>query len=81
MNLARASRVIAALPWRPDLSGQAGAGERKVRTPQGAVLANSEGWRGMSRSVGPYASNTESATENIPPVSRRVRVKWCGPDE
>jgi len=27
-----------------------------------------------------YASDTESATENIPPRSRGVRVKRCGPD-
>jgi len=36
--------VIAASPERPSLSGQAWAGERKVRTPQGSVLANGEGW-------------------------------------
>src|SRR5262249_41890180 len=42
--------------------------ERKVRSPQGGVPANGRG----------RASATESATENIPPDSGSVRVKWCG---
>jgi len=49
---ARASRVIAASPERPDWSGQAGVRERKVRTPQGSVLANGEGWRRIPGEAG-----------------------------
>src|SRR5271170_7805632 len=46
---------------------------RKVRSPQGSVPANGRG----------LATDTESATENIPPVNsafvlKQVRVKWCG---
>jgi hypothetical protein len=48
MRFARVSRVIAALAGRPDSSGLAWPGERKVRTPQGSVLANGEGRKGIS---------------------------------
>jgi hypothetical protein len=43
---------------------------RKVRSPQGSVPANGRG----------PETDTESATEKIPPWSFgfRVRVKWCG---
>ena len=48
MKFARASRVIAAppgrwLPVREDGKPAYRVGERKVRTPQGSVLANGEG--------------------------------------
>src|SRR5438477_815929 len=73
MDSARASRVIAASPERPSIDGLASVGERKVRTPQDSVLANGEGWRGISpMRRGTYAFDTESATENIPSVNWRA---------
>ena len=53
IEVARASRTIAALLKRSSRvrkgrDGQAGAEERKVRTPQGSALVNSEGRRGIS---------------------------------
>ena len=55
-------------------AGLAGAGERKVRTPQGGVLANGEGRRGIPGD-GAYAFDTESATENVPPDWRLRAVR------
>ena len=53
------------------LGAQASSGGRKVRTPQGSVLANGQG-------VSLKAGFTDSATENVPPRFAGVRVKRCG---
>ena len=65
-------------------SGLAGVGERKVRTPQGSVLANGEGPRGI-----PDSSGCTPRVRKVPQkIYRRagasgwsgaVRVKRCGP--
>src|SRR5271157_4071164 len=74
-------RCLALAPRSP---GLAGAGERKVRTPQGSVLANGEGQRGMSDK-----SDRTPRVRKVPQkIYRRagafgrtsaVRVKRCGP--
>jgi hypothetical protein len=65
-------------------AGLAGARERKVRTPQGSVLANGEGRRGMSGK----SDRTPSIRKVPQKIYRRVlafglsdavRVKRCGP--
>ena len=56
------------LPDGQSLRGPQRIRERKVRSPQGGVPANGRG----------PETDTESATEKIPPCSFKVRVKWCG---
>jgi len=86
--LARASRAIAALSGRlADSSGSAWlawTGKRKVRTPQGSVLANGEGrrWMDAQASRTPPARTVPQKTYRLKPALARacdwVRVKWCG---
>ena len=63
----------------------AGMGERKVRTPQGSVLANGEGWRGIPDRSGRTPPIRIVPQKTYRPVllrlvgvENRVRVKWCG---
>ncbi len=75
---ARAKKSFIMAMGLPDgRSLSASSRQRKVRSPQGSVPANGRG--------DPLKADfTESATENIPPGSRRfgdvgsVRVKRCG---
>ena len=64
--------------------GLAGAGERKVRTPQGSVLANGEGLRGIPDSSGrtPWVRKVPQRIYRRAGAFGRsgmVRVKRCGP--
>jgi len=75
MEFARASRAIAAPSERlVPLSGTglAWVGERKVRTPQGSVLANGEGLRGIPDSSGRTPQARKVPQKTYRPVLLRL---------
>src|SRR5206468_12866894 len=71
----RVSQVIAGyLPTLPH-RGRRGGGPRKVRTPQGKVLGNSQGARAHGKCNREQTASGRSGRE---PRAQRARVKRCG---